>query len=169
MSICRVKFHTRYSNQLYQPDSQGGFSTTSLTRQARPEPLSASYSTWSTDQFGTDPPQPNGWGVLGIQRLPNSIVITSLEENQLGTGCIKGQPWCSVVSTGEPCINPVSPTRLRPAPLYGDLHPSLVLDFILLLYRKLQLEKCCSSGDFYVLTTSLFYQAEHFVLLYFIE
>ena len=85
------------------------------------------------------------------------------QKDQLGTGCIK--PWCSVVSTGEPCINPVSPTRVRPAPLYGDLGPTLVLSFILLLYWNPQPEEYCSGGDFYVLRTLLFYQQS--VLLYF--
>ena len=129
VSIRRVKFRTRYCNQLHPPDSQGGFSIRSLTRQALRELwLSVRYSTQSIEiSLELIPPSPWLRSPRDSKTPVSYCDYGLLEEDQLGNGCIKGQPWCSVVSTGEPCINPVSLTRLRPAPLYGDLHSTVVL------------------------------------------
>ena len=111
VSIRRVKLRTRFSNQLL---------TLRRTSPRRAWPGKHGRSRcyhWVTPpgaqrSVGTDPPHPQGWGVRGIPKAPKSFCdYVLLQADQLGTGCTKGQPWVSVVSTREPCKNPVSPTR----------------------------------------------------------
>ena len=72
VSIRRVKFRTRFSNQLptrrrivhNKPDQAS---------MAGAVVISKLFHLEHRDQFGTDPPQPQGWGVLGI---PGSRILS---------------------------------------------------------------------------------------------